>query len=131
MNNLRVALFQRMDDLGLDLLLKMLEYNPHKRITAQMALSHPWFADVNFRKLDSLGVINCYSNALKAKFGVKTVEYMEERCSGITTTTLLSHVMHRKDGVRDSVVDVIEGDFLAAYKTIEEGRLPIAIQQVQ
>jgi serine/threonine protein kinase len=34
------------DDQGLDLLYKMLEYEPCRRITAKSALQHPYFADV-------------------------------------------------------------------------------------
>lgn len=35
-----------LDDEGLDLLSKMLVYNPRKRISADEALQHPWFHDV-------------------------------------------------------------------------------------
>lgn len=34
------------DDQGLDLLYKMLEYEPCRRITAKAALLHPYFADL-------------------------------------------------------------------------------------
>jgi len=34
------------DDNGLDLLYKMLEYEPSRRITAKAAMKHPYFADV-------------------------------------------------------------------------------------
>lgn len=34
------------DDQGLDLIYKMLEYEPCRRITAKQALQHPYFADV-------------------------------------------------------------------------------------
>jgi serine/threonine protein kinase len=34
------------DDQGLDLLCKMLEYEPSKRITARQSLQHPYFSDV-------------------------------------------------------------------------------------
>jgi serine/threonine protein kinase len=34
------------DDQGLDLLLKMLEYEPSRRISARHALQHPYFANV-------------------------------------------------------------------------------------
>ena len=34
------------DDDGLDLLLKMLEYEPSRRISARHALQHPYFAKV-------------------------------------------------------------------------------------
>ena len=36
----------RLDDAGLDLLSKMLTYDPEKRITARQAMEHPWFRDV-------------------------------------------------------------------------------------
>ena len=37
------TLVPRLDDVGVDLLTKMLQYNPVKRISAKAALSHPWF----------------------------------------------------------------------------------------
>ena len=35
-----------LDEAGLDLLARMLTYQPNKRITAQEALQHPYFADL-------------------------------------------------------------------------------------
>ena len=35
-----------LDDMGLQLLAAMFEYDPAKRITADEALAHPWFHDV-------------------------------------------------------------------------------------
>ena len=35
-----------LDAVGLDLLQSMLRYEPNKRVTARMALSHPYFADI-------------------------------------------------------------------------------------
>lgn len=35
-----------LDNLGLDLLERMLTYDPSKRITAKGALEHPWFYDL-------------------------------------------------------------------------------------
>lgn len=34
------------DELGLDLLERMLVYDPAKRITAKSALEHPWFYEI-------------------------------------------------------------------------------------
>ena len=34
-----------LSDLGLDLMLKMMAYDPSKRITAEEALKHPWFEE--------------------------------------------------------------------------------------
>ena len=34
-----------LSDLGLDLMLKMMTYDPSKRITAEEALKHPWFKE--------------------------------------------------------------------------------------
>lgn len=34
-----------LSDLGLDLMLKMMTYDPAKRITAEEALKHPWFKE--------------------------------------------------------------------------------------
>lgn len=36
-----------LDDLGMDLLSKMLVYEPSKRISARAALEHPWFDDLD------------------------------------------------------------------------------------
>lgn len=44
--NLRDFVNENVDDLGLDLLEKMLEYEPSHRITATQALLHPYFKDV-------------------------------------------------------------------------------------
>ena len=35
-----------LDGLGLDLLNRMLRYDPNTRITAKAALAHPWFKDM-------------------------------------------------------------------------------------
>lgn len=35
------------DPVGLDLLEKLLTYEPHKRISAKDALNHPWFQGMN------------------------------------------------------------------------------------
>lgn len=40
-------LVPRLDEVGLDLLEKMLAYNPAKRISCKAALSHPWFDDLD------------------------------------------------------------------------------------
>jgi len=40
-------LVPQLDPLGLDLLAKMLAYEPSKRISARAALRHPWFDDVS------------------------------------------------------------------------------------
>jgi serine/threonine protein kinase len=36
-----------LDDLGVDLLAKMLAFQPSKRISARAALNHPWFDDLD------------------------------------------------------------------------------------
>jgi serine/threonine protein kinase len=46
-NNLRSTIPQ-LDDLGLDLLKRMLTYSPSERITAKQALLHPFFDDIKF-----------------------------------------------------------------------------------
>ncbi|KAL9656548.1 hypothetical protein ABK040_005310 [Willaertia magna] len=44
------ACCSRLDDLGIDLLVRMLEYQPNKRITAKEALNHPFFDDLDKSK---------------------------------------------------------------------------------
>lgn len=41
----------QMDEVGLDLLEKMLIYNPAKRISAKAALDHPYFNDLDLSTL--------------------------------------------------------------------------------
>jgi serine/threonine protein kinase len=41
-----VQLAPGLDPVGLHLLAAMLEYDPSKRISADAALQHPWFHDV-------------------------------------------------------------------------------------
>ena len=38
---------ERLDDVGMDLLCRMLTYDPDQRISARQALEHPWFRDLN------------------------------------------------------------------------------------
>lgn len=45
-DNIRKNFTYRIGDLGADLLEKMLCYDPNKRITAQLALLHPYFKDL-------------------------------------------------------------------------------------
>jgi cyclin-dependent kinase 2 len=37
----------KLDPLGVDLLSKMLQYQPSKRISAKQAMQHPWFDDLD------------------------------------------------------------------------------------
>jgi len=41
---------RRLDPIGLDLLARMLEFDPAKRISAEAALQHPYFSDIRARK---------------------------------------------------------------------------------
>jgi len=44
------AICSRLDDSGVDLLCRMLEYQPNKRISAKEALNHPFFDDLDKSK---------------------------------------------------------------------------------
>ncbi|CDR97332.1 protein kinase domain containing protein, putative [Babesia bigemina] len=125
---LRTVLQGRMDDLGLDLLLSLLEYNPHKRLSALEALSHPWFHDVDFRHLDALGVRNCMSNTLMGRFGPGAVRDLEANSGGITSSTLLSHVLFLDSDTRDQVVDAMDRDYACVAPALRQSALPVAIQ---
>jgi len=46
--------FQTLEEAGLDLLKKMLEYDPAKRISAKDALTHPFFDDMDHAAVDAL-----------------------------------------------------------------------------
>lgn len=118
----------RVDDLGLDLLLSLLQYNPHKRLSAIEALSHPWFHDVDFRKLDSLGVRNCLGNATAGMLGAETTKAIEEQSKGITSTTLLSHLLFTEGVVKDQVLDAIDRDHAQIDLYLRQPPLPIVVQ---
>ncbi len=55
--DLEAAEYQKVDELSMDLLKKMLKTNPEERITAEQALSHPYFKDDYFdeKKKEQLG----------------------------------------------------------------------------
>lgn len=46
--------FPRLDDKGIDLMQKMLDYDPAKRITAKDALDHPYFDDLEKAPIDAM-----------------------------------------------------------------------------
>ncbi|KAK1933185.1 protein kinase domain containing protein [Babesia divergens] len=125
---LRTVLRGRVDDLGLDLLLSLLQYNPHKRLSAIEALSHPWFHDVDFRKLDSLGVRNCLGNATAGMLGAEATKAIEEQSKGITSTTLLSHLLFTEGVVKDQVLDAIDRDHAQIDLHLRQPPLPIVVQ---
>ncbi|PHJ25361.1 cell-cycle-associated protein kinase cdk, partial [Cystoisospora suis] len=95
--NLNAVLQGKLDLDGLDLLARMLDYNPHRRITAAEALSHPWFTDVSFQQLDGVGVHNWYLDVLKFRLGEKTFEAMEQHSPMTLKTSRLSHVLCQKN----------------------------------
>ncbi|KEP59800.1 UNVERIFIED_CONTAM: cell-cycle-associated protein kinase CDK, putative [Hammondia hammondi] len=95
--NLNAVLQGKLDLDGLDLLARMLDYNPHRRITAAEALSHQWFTDVCFQQLDGVGVHNWYLDVLKFRLGEETFEAMERRRPYTLKTTRLSHVICQRN----------------------------------
>ncbi|UKK02944.2 Non-specific serine/threonine protein kinase [Theileria orientalis] len=131
MENLRTALKGKMDDVGLDLLVKMLEYNPHKRISAQAALSHEWFSDVDFRRLDALGVVNCMTESLNGLLGKKMFDVIEMRSKGLLTTTLISHVLHNDNPAKAKIIEAMGRDHrLVCYGT-RQYVIPSILQRVR
>lgn len=125
---LRQVLKGRMDSLGIDLLLSLLQYNPHKRISAIEALSHPWFHDIDFRKLDALGVRNCLGNAMMGMLGAGTVRAMESRSECITSTTLLPHLLFTESKAKEQVIDAIDRDHSSLEVSLRQPALPIVVQ---
>ncbi|XP_953424.1 cell-cycle-related serine/threonine protein kinase, CDK homologue, putative [Theileria annulata] len=126
--NLRVALRGKIDDTGLDLLLSMLEYNPHKRISAQVALSHRWFSDIDYRRLDSIGVVNCIMDSMRGLLGSKMVDLIEGRSRGILSTSLISHFLHKNSPIRDKIIKAMENDYTAVNSVIKSLGLPVILQ---
>ncbi|EAA18765.1 cdc2-related protein kinase 2-related [Plasmodium yoelii yoelii] len=118
----------KIDELGIDLLVKMLKYNPNDRITAADALSHPWFSDIRFDNLDGIGVYNWYVHCLKYYIGIKTFREIEQRKKNLLTTTMISHFLCKSnDKYAKIIFKLINETFknLGGYK--KSGRRSFAI----
>ncbi|SCP05109.1 cdc2-related protein kinase 5, putative [Plasmodium ovale] len=118
----------RIDELGIDLLVKMLQYNPNDRITAADALSHPWFSDIRFDNLDGIGVYNWYVHCLKYYIGIKTFREIEQKKKKKLTTTMISHFLCKSnDKYAKIIFKLINDTFknLGGYK--KSGRRSFAI----
>ncbi|KAI4837342.1 cdc2-related protein kinase 5 [Plasmodium brasilianum] len=118
----------RIDELGIDLLVKMLKYNPNDRITAADALSHPWFSDIRFDNLDGIGVYNWYVHCLKYYIGIKTFREIEQKKKKLLTTTMISHFLCKSnDKYAKIIFKLINDTFknLGGYK--KSGRRSFAI----
>ncbi|PFH32614.1 CMGC kinase [Besnoitia besnoiti] len=48
----------QLDELGLDLIARLLQVSPTKRLTAECALAHPWFHDMPYQQMNRLGLIS-------------------------------------------------------------------------
>ncbi|KAL8434290.1 hypothetical protein ACSSS7_003281 [Eimeria intestinalis] len=108
--NLNAVLFGKLDLDGLDLLARMLDFNPHTRISAQEALSHQWFTDVAFGQLDGMGVYNWFVDVLKFRLGEKTYAAMEKHTPGCLSTCKVSYVLCQR-GYRGAVIQRIDRVF--------------------
>ncbi|CRG93736.1 cdc2-related protein kinase 5, putative [Plasmodium gallinaceum] len=118
----------KIDELGIDLLVKMLKYNPNDRITAADALSHPWFSDIRFDNLDGIGVYNWYVHCLKYYIGIKTFREIEQQKKNLLTTTMISHFLCKSnDKYAKIIFKLINDTFknLGGYK--KSGRRSFAI----
>ncbi|GAW81868.1 cdc2-like protein kinase [Plasmodium gonderi] len=118
----------RIDELGIDLLVKMLKYNPNDRITAADALSHPWFSDIRFDNLDGIGVYNWYVHCLKYYIGIKTFREIEQKKKNLLTTTMISHFLCKSDDKYAKIIFKLINDTfknLGGYK--KSGRRSFAI----
>ncbi|ETW19694.1 CMGC protein kinase [Plasmodium falciparum Vietnam Oak-Knoll (FVO)] len=118
----------RIDELGIDLLVKMLKYNPNDRITAADALSHPWFSDIRFDNLDGIGVYNWYVHCLKYYIGIKTFREIEQKKKNLLTTTMISHFLCKSNDKYAKVIFKLINDTfknLGGYK--KSGRRSFAI----
>uniref|UniRef100_A0A8C9H126 Cell division protein kinase 5 n=1 Tax=Piliocolobus tephrosceles TaxID=591936 RepID=A0A8C9H126_9PRIM len=125
---LNVITYGKIDVLGIDLLVKMLRYNPNDRITAADALSHPWFSDIRFDNLDGIGVYNWYVHCLKYYIGIKTFREIEQRKKNLLTTTMISHFLcKRNDKYSKIIFKLINDTFknVGGYKS--SGRRSFAI----
>ncbi|CAA9989170.1 cdc2-like protein kinase, putative [Plasmodium knowlesi strain H] len=118
----------RIDELGIDLLVKMLKYNPNDRITAADALSHPWFSDIRFDNLDGIGVYNWYVHCLKYYIGIKTFREIEQKKKNLLTTTMISHFLCKSNDRHGKIIFKLINDTfknLGGYK--KSGRRSFAI----
>ncbi|EPT31695.1 CMGC kinase [Toxoplasma gondii TgCatPRC2] len=48
----------QLDELGLDLIARLLQVSPTKRLAAECALAHPWFHDLPYQQMNRLGLIS-------------------------------------------------------------------------
>ncbi|KAL8441809.1 hypothetical protein Emag_006883 [Eimeria magna] len=121
--NLNAVLFGKLDLDGLDLLARMLDFNPHTRISAQEALSHQWFTDVAFGQLDGMGVYNWFVDVLKFRLGEKTYAAMEKHTPGCLSTCKVSYVLCQR-GYRGAVIQRIDRVFaeIGGFQELEQSQ---------
>ncbi|KAL8445217.1 hypothetical protein Emed_005775 [Eimeria media] len=121
--NLNAVLFGKLDLDGLDLLARMLDFNPHTRISAQEALSHQWFTDVAFGQLDGMGVYNWFVDVLKFRLGEKTFAAMEKHTPGCLSTCKVSYVLCQRN-YRGAVIQRIDRVFaeIGGFQELEQSQ---------
>ena len=85
--------YKNISDNAKDLMKKLLEYNPSKRITAKNALNHPWFQNSSFQKI--INNNNLSLNEIQNMF--KNLE--NYRNDNIIKSTAFAYLVHQNTDI--------------------------------